>query len=252
MNRSDCVTDAAEQVAGIRVVTDRILNELPSSILNKYFNSTEIAFYQEMNEIAPNIPLMIASDNKTQIVSPGARLPPKNGNTENSELYTVHPFRIYQWFKPNLTLALNTYNHRRFRCNKGWCQDILDSAMLGLTGEASSMLIDRAYSRQDGFNWKWDGFSGRFQDYQPSLDHLSWSRTAIHYMLIQNNFKTHEIYLLPTWPCEWNVKFKFYAINQTIVELEYNGISSTSGNVVSLSVIPKEREKDVVFVNCVS
>ena len=48
---------------------------------------------------------------------------------------------MYQFFKPNLTLAVNTYNARRFPCNDGWCQDILDAAMLGLTNDAKSMVF---------------------------------------------------------------------------------------------------------------
>lgn len=66
--------------------------------------------------------MMKASDNST-IIKPAEILPPKNMNTENVELYTVHPYRVYQFFKPGLDLAINTYKHRRFPCNDGWCQD---------------------------------------------------------------------------------------------------------------------------------
>ena len=201
-----------------------------------------------MHDITPDLPI-ITSSNGVKSVNHGLMLPPSSTNSENPELYTVHPFKIFQWFKSNLTLGINTYNQRLFPCNDGWCQDILDTALLGLVNETKEMLINRAVNSKDGFNWKWNGFAGHFQDYEPATDHLSWMRTAIHYMLMQNDFDNDVIYLLPTWPCDWSVKFKLYAINQTMIELDYNGDTQT---VNSLIVVPSQRQKNVKFANCVS
>ena len=120
--------------------------------------------------------------------------------------------------------------------------------MLGLVDDAYNQVISRANGAKQGYKWKWNGFTGHFQDYEPSLDHLSFMRTAIHYMLIQNNFDTNQIYLLPTWPCQWAVKFKLYARSNTLIILDYNG----NGTVNQLIVEPQSRKNDVKFVRCVS
>ena len=121
--------------------------------------------------------------------------------------------------------------------------------MLGLIGDAEKMVIQRAQNSKGGLQWKFDGFTGGFQDYEPSSDHLSFMRTAIHYMLITNNFDNNTIYLLPTWPCYWSVKFKLYATNNTMVELDYDGDKQVLNSLV---VEPQDRRKDVMFVNCVT
>ncbi len=50
-----------------------------------------------------------------------------------------------------------------------------------------------------------------------------------------------KIYLLPTWPKEWDTHFKLHAPYQTTVEARVQG-----GKLVELIVLPKERMKDVV------
>ena len=52
-----------------------------------------------------------------------------------------------------------------------------------------------------------------------------------------------KLLLFPAWPREWDVHFKLHAPGKTTVEAEWKG-----GKLVNLTVIPKEREKDVV--NC--
>ena len=59
-------------------------------------------------------------------------------------------------------------------------------------------------------------------------------------MLLQEVDDT--LYLFPAWPKEWDVRFKLHASRGTIVEAELKG-----GKVVSLSVTPKEREKNVQY-----
>lgn len=100
----------------------------------------------------------LSTANGTSVILPGAVTPQKNSNDENTQLYPVHPFRLFGVGKPNLALAVNTYLHRPFPCNKGWCQDILDAAMLGLTTEAELLVQQRALAPPaDG--WRFPGFA---------------------------------------------------------------------------------------------
>ena len=153
--------------------------------------------------------------------------------------------------KHDLDIVLNTYNTRRFPCNVGWCQDILDAALLGLTDDAKSMVMKRDEESKDGYPWKFDGFTAHFQDYQPSVDHLEWMRSGLHLMILQENFNDindNNIYLFPTWPCEWNINIKLHATMNTIIILNYNAVTKE----YQLNVTPNTRKSDVVFVNCVS
>lgn len=46
--------------------------------------------------------------------------PGGTSNSENTELYVAHPFRIYGINKPNLAEGQQTYAERKFPCNNGW------------------------------------------------------------------------------------------------------------------------------------
>ena len=50
------------------------------------------------------------------------------------------------------------------------------------------------------------------------------------------------VILLPTWPKEWDLKFKLHAPENTIVAGEYK-----NGNLINLKVLPEFRSKDVEF-----
>lgn len=79
--------------------------------------------------------------------TPGWRLPNGTANSENTELYPVHPFRLVHMGASSgaaLDVARNTYEFRPFPCNDGWCQDVLDAALLGLADEAHRQIVQRA------------------------------------------------------------------------------------------------------------
>ena len=77
------------------------------------------------------------------------------------------------------------------------------------------------------------------------LEHIyeacSQNDITLQEMLLQE--ADGKILLFPAWPKDWNVHFKLHATGQTTVEATLK-----EGAVVSLTVQPKEREKDVV--NC--
>jgi hypothetical protein len=46
-------------------------------------------------------------------------------------MYVAHPFRLYGVGKDtDITLAQQAYAERHSPCNDGWCQDIIQAAML--------------------------------------------------------------------------------------------------------------------------
>jgi len=161
-------------------------------------------------------------------------------NGENAELYAVWPFPLYGLNLPNLTLAVNTYNVRRFRDNTGWSQNLLDAALLGLTSEASSQLIQRVtVSLTQGY--RFPTFTGPYHDYIPEEDHSSVAQLGLQYMLLQTRGNT--IYLFPAWPHGWDIHFKLHTIHQTTVE-----VVCTSGKITSLVVTPASQRNNVQIV----
>ena len=62
--------------------------------------------------------------------------------SENPELYTVFPYRLYGVGKPDLTMARDTYKARIYPFAKCWGQDGIHAALLGLTGEAEKGVLE--------------------------------------------------------------------------------------------------------------
>ena len=73
-------------------------------------------------------------------------------------------------------------------------------------------------------------------------------------MVITNNFENNLIYLFASWPCQWSIKFKGYAMDNTMISIEYKGSNdiNTNGTLVSLDIQPQNRKNDIIFINCVS
>ena len=244
VNYTNCVVNPTEQIAGLLTITKRLL-ALPA----KFGTNDDRQLWQTAMESTPDIPV------KNGIIWPGEHIPPKHTNSENTELYTVHPFKMYSFLSnaSDLDLAIKTYQKRRFPCNINWCQDILDASILGLTNDAKNMLVQRAKNGKGPCPWKWWGFYCKQSGANdvPNHNHIEWMRSTVHYMLIGINdndyINDNKIYLFPSWPCEWSVRYKLHAIMNTTIYLEYDG----KGNITQLTVEPKERMSDIVYVNCV-
>jgi alpha-L-fucosidase 2 len=159
-------------------------------------------------------------------------------NSENPELYTVFPYRLYGVGKPNLGLATDTYEARLFPFGKCWGQDGMEAAILGLTSEAKKVVLQEftSYGNQQ-FPWFWSKNS----DWIPDMDNGGAGMMTLQLMLMQCDGK--RIQLLPAWPGDWTADFKLRAPFQTTVEGHVE-----SGKLTRLKVVPAKRAKDVVVV----
>lgn len=157
-------------------------------------------------------------------------------NTENPELYTVFPYRLYGVGKADLQLARDTFAARKYPFGKCWGQDGVESALLGLTDEAKKVVLQEftSYGNQR-FIWFWSKNS----DWIPDMDNGGAGMSTLQLMLMQCNER--EIRLLPAWPADWTVDFKLHAPFRTTVEGHVE-----HGQVSHLRVIPASRAKDVV------
>jgi alpha-L-fucosidase 2 len=163
-------------------------------------------------------------------------------NVENPELYAVFPFRLFTLAtasKEELQTAINSYHARRNRANQGWQQGPIWAALLGLTREAQTAVVDRVRSNAQGY--RFPGFYGPYYDWTPDQDHISVFQTALQLMLMQ--CEGDQILLLPAWPPEWDVHFKLHAPKNTTVECEVK-----DGRIVNLVVTPASRRGAVTIL----
>lgn len=157
-------------------------------------------------------------------------------NSENPELYTVFPYRLYGVGKPDLELARNTFAARLYPFAKCWGQDGVEAALLGLTDEARQV-VEREFTSYGNQRFIW--FWSKNSDWIPDLDNGGAGMATLQLMLMQCNGK--EIRLLPAWPDDWSADFKLHAPFQTTVEGRVE-----HGKITSLKVTPPGRAKDVV------
>ena len=65
----------------------------------------------------------------------------KRSNSENTALYVAFPFRLFGVGKStDISLARQSYAERPSPCNDGWCQDLIQAAMLNFTDEAATQV----------------------------------------------------------------------------------------------------------------
>ena len=182
--RSVCPTNSIIYVAGLQATLQSLLT-LPSPLLPDDLRAT---FTQQLSLLPPlptgpcpsnlSLPCLLPASAGW---SPGA-----TNNSENVELYTVWPYSLYTLLSPspNYSLILNNYHTRPYPCNDGWCQDVVDAALLGLRDDAAAMVMDRAQT-QPAQGWRFPTFDGPMQDSTPAEDHFSVMRTAVNAMLLQ-------------------------------------------------------------------
>ena len=142
-------------------------------------------------------------------------------NVETPQLYPVFPWRIYGLGRPDLQTAVNTYEKDphalEMRSSKGWKQDNIWAACLGLTDEARRLNLEKLGSGPYRFPAFWDpGF-----DWAPDHNRGGAGMIGIQEMLLQET-PEGELLLFPAWPKEWNAKFRLHATDGRIVEAEIN------------------------------
>ena len=174
-------------------------------------------------ERIPDIPLrVIDGDSCIAPAQAWARIQ----NTETPQLYPVFPWRIYGMGREGLETARNTYwkdpHAVAMRDTKGWKQDNIWAACLGLVDEArrlnSGKLADGPY-RYPAF---WDaGF-----DWAPDLNRGGAAMTGLQEMLLQEA-SDGTLLPFPAWPKEWNVRFRLHATGHRVVEGEMKNGNAT-------------------------
>jgi hypothetical protein len=191
-----------------------------------------------LSELFMRIPLLdTQSFNGHTTIAP-AKTWERINNTESPQLYPVYPWGMFGVGKPDLGIALNTWNLDtnviKFRSHVGWKQDNIWAARLGLTDEAWKLTSLKLQNSERRFPAFWGpGF-----DWVPDHNWGGSGMIGLQEMLMQVDDK--RILLFPAWPKNIDVHFKLHAPYNTIIEAEWR-----DGKLELLKVFPEERRKDV-------
>ena len=212
-------------IAALRAVIEtlRLKNE-KASVLDSAANHSSIL---DLQSLIPDIPLrVIDGDTCIAPAVTWARIQ----NEETPQLYPVWPWRIYGLGHPKLQTARNTYlkdpHAVKMRSTKGWKQDNIWAACLGLTDEARRLNLEKLANGPYRFSAFFDpGF-----DWAPDHNRGGAGMIGLQEMLLQEA-SDGELLLFPAWPREWNCRFRLHTLDGRTVEA-----SIENGNIVPISV----------------
>lgn len=140
-------------------------------------------------------------------------------NEETPQLYAVFPWRWYGVGRPHLDVARNTYlkdaDAVRFRSSKGWKQDNIWAACLGMTDEAVRLAKEKFADGPYRFPAFWEpGF-----DWAPDHNRGGAAMIGLQEMLLQET-EDGRLLLFPSWPKDWNARFRLHASGGRVVDAE--------------------------------
>ncbi len=222
--------NATSTIAALKTVLKELL-ALPKEKLS----SQKRPYFKTMLDQIPPMSFRQFEGHKT--IAPAA-LWQRINNTETPQLYPVFPWHIYGVGKPDPDIALNTWKYDtdaiKHRGYKGWKQDNIFAACLGLTEEAT----DLTFKKLKNSGRRFPAFWGPGFDWTPDHNWGGSGMIGLQEMLLQTKGDT--ILLFPAWPKREDVHFKLHAPDQTVVEA-----SLQNGKLDKLQVTPQSRAKDI-------
>lgn len=225
-------TNSTSTIAALNKVTTSYIHYLKDK------GKSDCGYWEKMLKTIPQIETRVV-DGKT-LIAP-AKSWERINNSEPTALYVVFPWRLYGigCGEDSLKMAQDTYNYdpesMKFRNFVGWKQDPIWAADLGLTSEAKSMIAKKLSNGPHRFPAFW----GPAFDWTPDHNWGGSAMIALQDMLIQTH--NGKIYLFPTWPKEWNIRFKLHVEKQTTIEAEMK-----DGNIHVINVSPAARRSDII------
>jgi hypothetical protein len=162
----------------------------------------------------PDIPLRVI-DGDTCIAPAAAWA--RIQNVETPQLYPVWPWRLYSICREGAGIGRNTYmkdpHAIEMRSSKGWKQDNIWAACLGMTSEAQRLNLEKLSNGPYRFTAFWDpGF-----DWAPDHNRGGAGMAGLQQMLLQQAPDGKPI-LFPAWPKQWQCSFRLYTDDGTMVE----------------------------------
>ena len=225
-------TNPTPDLAGLMWGLDRLL-----ALTDKEIGMDRRTRWMTFRKVIPAIPTTKISG-QAEIMHAQSDIS-RPGNSENPNLYSIFPFRIYGVGKRDLEMARNTYKNRRIKGNNGWRQDDTQAAFLGLADAASKDISIRAKNKHK--ESRFPAFWGPNFDWTPDQCHGGNLLMGLQTMILQAD--DGKIRLLPAWPKNWNLDFKLHAPQRTVIEGTVR-----NGTLIDMTVTPESRKKDVIIM----
>ncbi|MCD8202382.1 MAG: DUF5703 domain-containing protein [Prevotella sp.] len=180
------------------------------------FNYDDCIIDYSMKNRIPDIPIQVISGDSC--IAP-AIVWERIQNVESPQLYPVFPWRIFGIGRPDLNIARNTYINDphvvEMRSSKGWKQDNIWAACLGITVEAKQLTTEKFADGPFRFPAFWEqGF-----DWAPDCNRGGSAMIGFQEMLLQEA-PDGSLLFFPAWPKEWNASFRLNATDGRVVEGE--------------------------------
>jgi len=155
--------------------------------------------------------------NGKRVFTPAERWKPEPRNQENPELYAVFPYHLCSKQTEDADIGIETFHNRDYTHDRGWAQDGMQAALLGLTDATRYSVTERLtvpspYARFPVF-WG-PGF-----DWVPDQDQGGSASHAFQLMALQE--RDGEPDLLPAWPEEWSLEAKLHLPGRNTVEIQH-------------------------------
>jgi alpha-L-fucosidase 2 len=221
-------TNPLPDLAGLRYILNRVVTEKPP--VNKQTQTLAKKLLLQL----PEFPTKDVAGKK--ILAPAERVFGEAKNTENPELYAVFPFRIYGVEKADVEMGRETFENRKHKKSGGWQQDAIQAAHLGLANVARQYVLENFTAKSDQ---RFPAFWGPNFDWTPDQTHGNVASMALQSMLLQAD--GNKILVAPAWPKDWEVDFKLWAPNNTVVEGSIRG-----GKLERVKTTPDKRSSDLV------
>lgn len=216
-------------ISGLRAVLSGLL-ELPISLQSKEKRDR----WNSILATVPDYPIGEVSGHK--YFKPAENWE-RNHRMHNPEMYPLYPYQQFGLGMPELDLMENTFlytTNEQYRESSGaWSQSVIHAARLGMTARSAKLIFDKIGDGPFRFPAFFPG-----GDYAPDFNVGGSGMIGLQEMLMQTH--NGKIHILPACPKTWDVQFKLYAPENTVVEVSYK-----KGQLERLSVVPKFREKDV-------
>jgi len=222
----------ADVIAGLKAVLSRLL-ELPDELV-------PAAKKEKFRAMLQRVPPLPRKEKDGRPYLAGAKEWRKFAVGEIPELYSVFPYGLYSIGRPELELARYTWTDslmdRQKKMREPWYQGGIFTARLGFTDEAKEIAVFKLGDTRLRFPAFRDS-----DDWAPDHNWLGAGMIGLQEMLMQT--VDDKIYLLPSWPKDWDVNFKLHAPYQTIIKGVFK-----DGKIETLKVTPEKRRGDVVIM----
>lgn len=233
--------NASSTIAGLKRVTADYVD-----YLSERGDTAAVRKWTAFGNVIPDIPFRTV-DGK-EMISP-AKTWERVNNIETPQLYPVFPWRMYGVTVGDSTgyeRAVNTFRHDpdalKFRSTKGWKQDNIWAAALGLTDEAFALNSEKWADGQHRF----PAFLGPGYDWTPDHNWAGAAMIGVQEMLLQTDGDGRKITIFPAWPADKDISFRLHAPHNTTVEATLTG-----GEVTHLRVTPENRIQDIIIPSAI-